>query len=103
MTSMEGNAAIRVMLHHQSQGTKVAIVAYIEFKNEIGLHGDGGLQGTLSLRKHVSQTDYDEIQNGFSCPTLPEASQPIFDVLYREILAFRVKNRESGESRISLS
>jgi hypothetical protein len=57
MTSMEGNAAIRVMLHHQSQGTKVAIVAYIEFKNEIGLHGDGGLQGTLSLRKHVSQTD----------------------------------------------
>ena len=54
--STEGDAAIRVMLKDESRGTKEAIVAYIEFKNEIGQHGDGGLQGALSLRKYVSQT-----------------------------------------------
>ena len=35
--------------------------------------------------------------------SLAEASQPIFNIKYREILAFRVKNRESEKSRIFLS
>jgi hypothetical protein len=55
--STEGDAAIRVALRDQSHGTKVAIVAYVEFKSEIGLHGDDGLQSALSLRKHVPQRD----------------------------------------------
>lgn len=68
--STEGDAAIRVTLQDQSLGTKQAIVAYIEFKNEIGSHGDGGLQGALSLRKYMSQKHYDEIRNGSCCPTI---------------------------------
>jgi hypothetical protein len=56
-TCTEGDAAIRMTLQDQSHGTKVAVVAYIEFKNELGLRGEGGLQGALSLRKHVAHKD----------------------------------------------
>lgn len=41
--STKGDAAIRVTLRGQSHGTKIAIVAYIDFKNEAGSHWDGGL------------------------------------------------------------
>jgi hypothetical protein len=34
--------------------------------------------------------------------TVAGASQPIFDIQYRGILSFRVKNTESGESQIFL-
>ena len=36
-------------------GNKTAVVAYVELKNELGIHGDGGLQAALSLRKYVAQ------------------------------------------------
>jgi hypothetical protein len=33
----------------------MAVVAYVELKNERGIRGDGGLQAALSLRKYVAQ------------------------------------------------
>ena len=51
----EADAIVCVpMENYDSFGTKVAVVAYIGLKNELGECGDSGLQAALSLRKYVS-------------------------------------------------
>ena len=51
----EGDGAICETLVDVTYGEKTAVVAYLEFKNELGLGGEAGLQAALSLRKHLCQ------------------------------------------------
>ena len=53
--SAEGDAAVQEPIKDETFGKKKAVVAYIELKNELGQHGDSGLQAALSLRKHIAQ------------------------------------------------
>ncbi len=46
----------------------MAVVAYVELKNELGIRGDGGLQGALSLRKYVAQ---EHVESLVITPVLP--------------------------------
>ncbi len=51
----EAGAAICENLEDVSYGENVAVVAYLDLKNELGLRGQAGLRAALSLRKHVSE------------------------------------------------
>ncbi|KAF8718442.1 hypothetical protein AX14_011836 [Amanita brunnescens Koide BX004] len=53
----------------KSLKTKDGVICYIEFKNELGISGDGGVQAALALRKHLVKKDYKEIRN-VSCPCI---------------------------------
>ena len=50
---MEGT--IHVTLKDESCGKKTTVLVFLEFKDGLGLHGEGGLQAILSLCKFVSQ------------------------------------------------
>ncbi|KDQ49490.1 hypothetical protein JAAARDRAFT_42919, partial [Jaapia argillacea MUCL 33604] len=50
--------------------TERGAYVYIEVKNELGLGGDGGLQGALTLLKHISQDPYERIRNASCCPCI---------------------------------
>ena len=50
------DATVVQNIQHPSFGKK-AVVAYVELKNELGMCGDGGLQGALSFRKFVAGED----------------------------------------------
>jgi hypothetical protein len=53
--SAEGDVLVQETIQDKTYGEKKAVVTYMELENELGIHGDGGLQAALSLRKHVSQ------------------------------------------------
>ena len=52
----EVDATIVQNIQHPSFGKK-AVVAYVVLKTELGMRGDGGLQGALSFRKYVAGKD----------------------------------------------
>ncbi|KAF4565403.1 hypothetical protein EYR36_001974 [Pleurotus pulmonarius] len=47
-----------------------AIIAHAEHANELGLAGQSGVQGLLTLRKHLASTDYTKLRNSSHCPCL---------------------------------
>ena len=51
----EADAIVSKPIENNFFGKKRAAVAYVELKHELGVHGDGGLQAALSLRKYVAQ------------------------------------------------
>jgi hypothetical protein len=53
----EADAIVLQNIPFGSENIKKAVVAYVELKNELGVRGDGGLQGALSFRKYVAGKD----------------------------------------------
>ncbi|KAH9942724.1 hypothetical protein B0H21DRAFT_823948 [Amylocystis lapponica] len=59
-----------VPLEDEQYGKKEGIYVYLDIKNELGMDGDGGLQGALTLRKFIAQDKYKEIRNVSCCPCI---------------------------------
>ncbi|KAL4247717.1 Protein kinase domain-containing protein, partial [Pleurotus pulmonarius] len=65
-TAAESNAA---SIFELEDGSK-AIIAHAEHANELGLAGQSGVQGLLTLRKCLASTDYTKLRNSSHCPCL---------------------------------
>ncbi|EKM75087.1 hypothetical protein AGABI1DRAFT_132540 [Agaricus bisporus var. burnettii JB137-S8] len=46
------------------------IVCHVEWKNELGLSGQCGLQNALALRKRLIESEYDQIRDETCCPCI---------------------------------
>ncbi|KAF7416333.1 hypothetical protein PC9H_002598 [Pleurotus ostreatus] len=65
-TAAESDAAF---IFELEDGSK-AIIAHAEHKDELGLAGQSGVQGPLTLRKHLATTNYIKLRNSSHCPCL---------------------------------
>ncbi|KDQ50837.1 hypothetical protein JAAARDRAFT_211512 [Jaapia argillacea MUCL 33604] len=65
----KANGFARQQLADPSYTERGAYV-YIEAKNELGIGGDSGLQGALTLLKHISHDRYERIRNASCCPCI---------------------------------
>ncbi|KAF9496897.1 hypothetical protein BDN71DRAFT_1388502 [Pleurotus eryngii] len=65
-TAAESDAASAFELE---DGSKV-IIAHAELMNELGLAGQSGVQGSLTLRKHIATPGYAKLRNSSHCPCL---------------------------------
>lgn len=51
----EPDAIATGAIQDASFGKKIAVIGYVEFKNEFGIGGDCGVQNALGLRKYLAQ------------------------------------------------
>ncbi|KAF5386995.1 hypothetical protein D9615_001578 [Tricholomella constricta] len=66
----ESDAIATEAIEDVTYGEKEAIIGHVEFKNEFGIGGDGGVQNVLGLRKHLAQEEYNEVRNASCCPCI---------------------------------
>ncbi|GBE89357.1 hypothetical protein SCP_1600180 [Sparassis crispa] len=64
----EADTLVRERLDDTTHGEKKGIYICIEVKNELGMGRNSGLQGALTLLKHISQDGYEGIRNVSCCP-----------------------------------
>ncbi|KAH9162832.1 hypothetical protein EDB89DRAFT_2234529 [Lactarius sanguifluus] len=66
----EPDAIVTQAIKDVTYGAMTAVIGYVEFKNEFGIGGDGGVQNALGLRKHLALEGYKEIRNACCCPCI---------------------------------